>query len=387
MNRSSPPEFVHVPTPGDHYSPATGSAVMTIIYELSRVHARRGGRTRIIVSKGTRHDYEVGECVEVAATTPPSRWRKGIDAGMARFGMPRPFGSASYGPAGRAVESDFEGVVFVHNGPTAIELFRKRYPKARVCLWAHNELFKIYAEREIRRLVERTAYVICVSHFIADGIKRQVGAELASKIVVIRNGVDVERFCPATEGHGISAAPPIILFLGRINPVKGPDLLLKAACRIQSPDRRFMVRIVGSNNFSASDPLTSYELELRRVAQPLADAVEFQPFVDRAAVVGEYQRAAVFCAPANWNEPFGLTLAEAMACGLPVVTSRRGGIPEVCGDAALYFDPPDVDALAKRLSGLLDALDERQAWGRRARQRAGELTWDRQYSELATLFE
>src|SRR5919204_6515087 len=54
--------YIHIPTPGDHYSAATGSATMTVIYEISREHARDGGQTRVIVGRGTRHDYPVGVC-------------------------------------------------------------------------------------------------------------------------------------------------------------------------------------------------------------------------------------------------------------------------------------------------------------------------------------
>jgi glycosyltransferase involved in cell wall biosynthesis len=179
----------------------------------------------------------------------------------------------------------------------------------------------------------------------------------------------------------------VVLFLGRVTPVKGPDLLLRAAAKLLARGRRCVVRIVGSSNFSTSDPLTPYERELRRLAEPLGSAVEFHPFVDRAAVVGEYQRASVFCAPANWDEPFGMTLMEAMACGLAVVTSRRGGIPEACGDAALYFDTPDVDSLADRLGQLLDSAEDREAWGRRARRRADQFDWPRQYAALTRLLE
>lgn len=380
------PEFVHLPTPGDHYSPATGSAIMTDIYEMSRFHARAGGRTRIIVSRGTRHDYQVGQCVEVAPTHPPVRWQTAIDVALSRLGLPRPFTLQAFAPATTAIERDFAGVFILHNCPVAVRRFKRHYPQARVCLSAHNELFATYSDRDAQRVVEDSTFVICVSRFIADSLKRRVASQLHGKIVVIHNGVDSERFCPNGMVAEGPAGLPVVLFLGRVTRIKGPDLLLKAARKIHATGRRFIVRIVGSRNFSRTDPLTPYELELRRLAIPLGDAVQFRPFVDRTAVVRQYQQASIFCAPANWDEPFGLTLAEAMACGLPVVTSRRGGIPEVCGDAALYFDPPDVDTLAERLSSLLDDAALRETWSRRARERACELTWERHHLELVKLF-
>jgi glycosyltransferase involved in cell wall biosynthesis len=144
---------------------------------------------------------------------------------------------------------------------------------------------------------------------------------------------------------------------------------------------------VGSRGFSATDPLSSYELRLRDLAEPIAEAVEFQPFVDRRAVIEEYGRASIFCAPSNWDEPCSLTVPEALACGLPTIAARRGGIPEVGGDAVLYFRPPSVDEFAERLAYLIDDEAARAEWGRRAREHAISLSWSRQYQKLRAALE
>jgi glycosyltransferase involved in cell wall biosynthesis len=139
---------------------------------------------------------------------------------------------------------------------------------------------------------------------------------------------------------------------------------------------------VGSSGFSAADPLTPYELELRRLAGPLGAAVQFVPFVDRKGVLEEYQRATLFCAPSNWDDPCPLIVPEAMACGLATVASRRGGIPELGAEAVLYFDPPDVQGLAQQLGRLLDDQEYRDRLAGRARRRAAELSWQTQYRVL-----
>jgi len=77
-----------------------------------------------------------------------------------------------------------------------------------------------------------------------------------------------------------------------------------------------------------------------------------------------------------------LTVAEGLASGLPMVVSRRGGIPEVAGDAALYFQPPDHRELALAIGRLLDSPQERKSLGVRARRRAELVTWEHQYTEL-----
>jgi glycosyltransferase involved in cell wall biosynthesis len=374
------PSFdVHIPTPGDHYSPATGSALMTIIYELAREHERHGGRTRIVVGRGTRHDYPVGVPVEVDFPPLLSQRRKGADAVLGRLGLPRRFGPALYKPALRAVERDFDGALFVHNNPAPIPMLRRHSPGARLCLYLNNVVFRAYAPLEIRRILDAVDVAVCVSDFIANDLASRSGGS-RDKLAVVHNGVDIARF--ASVAGDSPAGEPVVLFLGRVVPEKGPDLLLRAACELAGRTRPFRIRIVGSSGFSASDPLSDYERELRRIAEPLGGRVEFRPFTDRAGILAEYAQASIFCVPSNWDDPCPLTLLEGLACGLPTVASTRGGIPEAAGDAALYFHPPDVDELAERLGQLLDNEQARGAWGARARARAEALSWSNQYLAL-----
>lgn len=370
---------IHVPTPGDHYSPATGSAIMTVINELARRHGDRGGRTQVIVGRGTRHDYAVGECIEVGFGPLPLRRHKALDALAGRLGLPRPFGSALYRPTLDAIEPGFDGPVIVHNGPAALSLLRRERKEAKICLYVHNELFRTYGRRELRRAVAAAHRIICVSRFMADGLAERLG-EMPANVRAVLNGVDTERFRPRDDGP--PAGDPLVLFVGRVVPEKGVDLLLRAAVRIAGRSRRFRLRVVGSSGFSATDPLSPHELALRRIARPLGDLVDFQPFVDRERVLEEYRRASIFCIPSNWDEPCSLTLPEALACGLPSIASDRGGIPEVGADAVQYFRSPDVDALADRLAYLIDDASARAEWGRRARRRAESLSWDSQYGHL-----
>jgi glycosyltransferase involved in cell wall biosynthesis len=370
---------IHIPTPGDHYSPATGSAIMTIIYEAARIHASRGGNTQVIVSAGTRHDYPVGECFEVAATPPPKRWQKAIDLTCGRFGFDRPFGTGAYRRHAAAIPTSFAGTIFIHNDAASIALFKREHPHASVCLWANNELFGTYGDHELKRVYDAADCLICCSHYIADQARSRLDGN-STKLKVVHSGVDTDRFCPPIVERG--ARDPVILFVGRVQPIKGPDLLLRAAVQLARAQRDFKVRIVGSSGFSASDPLTPYEQELRTISQPIRNLVEFQSFVDRDAIIREYQQADIFVVPSNWNEPFGLTVLEGMACGLPTIAARRGGIPEIGGDSVLYFEPPGIEELARHLNVLLKDSNARKSLGRAARARAATFSWPRQYDVL-----
>ena len=370
--------LIHVPIPGDHYSGAAGGAIMTKVYEFSRQHEAAGGTTRIVVGRGTRHDYPVGECVEVDFRGLPSRPEKLADACLGLLGFGRQFSAAAWEPALTAIDGSFEGPVLVYNGPAALPAFRKARPRARLALYACNVLFRTYTKREVRRVVEPADFVVCVSDFVADDLAARLGGH-AHKLRVVHNGVDVERFRPT---GGVDTEEPLVLFVGRVVPEKGADVLLRASRKLLGRGRRFRVRIVGSRGFSAADPLSAYERSLRKLARPIGDAVEFHPFVDRNGIRSHYDSASIFCVPSNWDDPCPLTLLEAMACGLPTVAARRGGIPEVGAEAVLYFQPPSADELAERLAHLLDDESARVEMGRRARDRACSLSWAHQYAKL-----
>jgi glycosyltransferase involved in cell wall biosynthesis len=377
--------WIHIPTPGDHYSPATGSAIMTVIHQIALRHASRGGQTRLIVNRGTRHDYAVGECVEVNGRPYPPKWKKAIDGIVSRFGIGRPMAAGVYRPHLSAVPPDFRGPLFLFNAPAAVESARKLRPKALICLWAQNELFRTYRDSEVLRVAAAADRMICCSHFIADALTRRLPVHLASKVRVVLNGVDAEHFQPPPEPSRNS--PPVILFVGRVQPVKGPDLLIRAAVKLAGEGIPFTVRIVGSQNFSSTDPLTPFEQHLRALAEPIKGRVTFQPFTDRAGIPGIYQSADVNVIPSNWDDPCPLTVPESLACGLPTIASRRGGIPEEGRDAVLYFDPPDVDQLAGHLRALLADPAARISWGRKARARALEITWEHSYRQLLSALE
>jgi glycosyltransferase involved in cell wall biosynthesis len=371
---------VHIPTPGDHYSAETGSATITVIYEISREHEREPDRRSfVIVSAGTRHDYQAGTVVEVAGPPGlPSHKASLVDSIVGRAGLERPARIKAYRPACHAVPDDATWV-FLHNAVPPLSEMAKNRPDVARALWVHNELFRTYGRREMRRCLGSADRVLCCSHFIADRIAARAPSA-ADSVRVVHNGVDIERFHPRDDGA--TDEVPVVLFVGRVVAEKGPDLLLRAATRIISKKRRFRVRIVGSRGFAVDLPLSPYEEELRHLAAPLGPDVEFVPFVARAAIPDLYRSASVFCVPANWDEPFGLTTLEGMASGLAVVAAPRGGIPEVGADSVYYVDPTDTDQLAGALADLLDDPLSRAQLGARARARAEYLSWANQYQRL-----
>jgi glycosyltransferase involved in cell wall biosynthesis len=374
-----PADLMHLPTPGDHYSLVTGSATMSVVHELTLRHLMSHGHVRVIVGRGTLHDIPDGECWEAEFPQQRGSAHRLIDVGLGWIGLPRKFEWRRYRPALKVIEPDYDGTLLIYNGPGVVGLFKKHLPRAKICLYAVNALFRSFSRAEARRVVDQADRVICCSQFIADDLLTHMGRQ-STKVKVVHNGVDTKRFFP--RGGEPRRDRPKILFIGRATPQKGPDLLLKAAQLIHGKVPPFVVRIVGSRGFAPTSDLNPYERLLRDLAEPIRDSIEFQASISRKLLLEEYHAADVFCAPSNWDDPFPLTVLEAQACGLPVISSRRGGIPEAADGSILLFDPPNVQELAERLAFFIQSPGERADWGARGRRRAEKLDWDNQYQVL-----
>ena len=401
---AAPAQWVHLSTPGDHYSSATGSAVQSVIFELSQAHERAGGRVRVVVGRGTRHDYPAGRAVVVDYRPLPGRKRKAVDILLGRAGLGRVFEAGLHRPAVAAIEREFDGVLLLHNAPASVRPIRRALPSARVALYCHNDLFAHYANAEVARVVDACDAVICCSGYVADGVRQKLGdragrdragrtmgdaaatgrSPLAGRVHVVRNGVNPRTFCPPQTEPATDArsGEPVVLFVGRILPIKGVHKLIEACVRQRGAGRAFKLRIVGSANFDSAAAPTAYQLDLRRLAEPLGDRVEFVPFRDRAQVVVEYQSADIFCVPSVWNEPCSLTTLEGMASGLPTLVARRGGLPEVAGEAGFLFDPDRPGEIDTHLQRLLDDPALRRSAGAASRDWAERNAWDVQHGLL-----
>lgn len=199
------------------------------------------------------------------------------------------------------------------------------------------------------------------------------------RCTVVPLGVDHQRFSPPHEPY---AGPPILLFVGRLRYYKGLDTLLRAMVRLPSDVR---LRVVGTGPMFR--PWESLAAELDLVSR-----VEFVGEVSDADLPAQYHQASLFVLPANArSEAFGMVLTEAMASGLPCVTTEVGtGTSWVVQDGVtgVVVPPEDPQALADALVELLSQPARLREMGVAGRARVEtEFTQDRLIDRVMQVYE
>ncbi|NJR65281.1 MAG: glycosyltransferase family 4 protein [Leptolyngbyaceae cyanobacterium CRU_2_3] len=190
----------------------------------------------------------------------------------------------------------------------------------------------------------------------------------SEKIDVVYNGIDLTQFQMDTDRAiarsrwQLSEAAQVIAYVGRLDKVKGLETLLGAIALLKPEVPHLHLLIAGKPLIQQPQ----YQDSLQQMANQLniAECVQFLGHVSQPTEV--YQASNVVVVPSIWSEPLGRTLLEAMACGVPVVASRVGGIPEVLVDefAQGLFEPGNAADLAAKLRHFLNwqAQDAKLGW-------------------------
>jgi glycosyltransferase involved in cell wall biosynthesis len=225
----------------------------------------------------------------------------------------------------------------------------------------------------MRRAVARAERVLCVSATTARDLTDQLGVDPA-RIDVTPLGTDLRRapddqVAALRERLGLGEQEPYLLGLGTLEPRKDLPTLVRAFARLAG-DLPHRLVLAGLAGWGAG------ELRATVASSGVAGRVLLPGYVPEADKAALFSGADLFVYPSRY-EGFGLPVLEAMACGVPTVTTTGGSLPEVAGDGALLVPPGDPDALAAAIAKLLGNPDEAAALAGRGLARAATQTWDR----------
>jgi glycosyltransferase involved in cell wall biosynthesis len=215
------------------------------------------------------------------------------------------------------------------------------------------------------RLAARADRNIVVSQYLWN---RYVEKGVApSQLVVVHNGIALGDYPPATDEDRAAARRQLelpeeaflALYFGRLDGVKGVDVLLRAWAELALPPETARLLIVGSATL-APDP----DAELRHLQAMAPPGCHWLPM--QRDVVTPLHAADVVVVPSTWDESFGRTVVEGLAAGLPVVASRVGGIPEILDRelSPFLFERGSETELAERLASVVNWRKERPDLGR-----------------------
>jgi D-inositol-3-phosphate glycosyltransferase len=250
--------------------------------------------------------------------------------------------------------------------------------------------YRLSGERQVLRVADR---IVAATQAESAQLLWLYDAD-TDKIVIIPPGVDVSHFYPipndeAKEFVGVSPCDRLLLYVGRIEPLKGIDILIHAIALMRQKGIKICLSVIGGST-SLDPDFENNEmarLQLLREQVGLLDLVAFLGKREQESLPYYYSAADAVVVPSHY-ESFGMVALEAMACGTPVVASQVGGLAFLVRDGVTGFTVPvdDPEELAAYLIKLVDDEDLRKTMGLKASEFAKDYAWDKIADQIIALY-
>lgn len=410
-------------------------SVAIVNWELARCLAERH---RVIVYAPRAHGQVLRErwgAIEIRRIPfVAHRWHKAVQllAGRFRRGAPyftsRLYYREYFSQVARDLAASRPDVVHLPNQMQFAARYKRALPGVKVVVHIHQDELAQLDRELLRRDLADVDAVATVSEFVTARARARL-PEIAERIHTVGNGVDVRRFTPAARARDLPLRESSrhtfrLLYVGRIAPDKGVHLLTEAVDRLLGEGMDLELTLIGKPGLMPYDLLSrllagdepalaavrrfyggslrawltkeilgrghSYGNTLRaRLSAAGTVRVRFVGTVSLPALICAYRSADLLVLPSIWQESYGLPVAEAMACGLPVLASASGGVPELIEDGVTGRLVPRLDApaLTRALREMSADTAGLQQMGSAARIRAERLlTWARSAERLERIY-
>ncbi len=263
---------------------------------------------------------------------------------------------------------DYDKVILENNVPLAWTIRLSKY-KGEYYYHFHNIP---RTNMHCKKVFENCTGYLCVSQYIANQIMQAdnaIGPVSPDKAMILYNCIDTNQFYKkeeiATEKirnkYKIDEDDKIILFVGRISAEKGLSQVINSLSFIKTKQVKLL--IAGSFLHNTSEK-NDYQIEIEKSSEKFNDKIVWTGYIEAKELVDLYNLADIAVLPSMWEEPAGLTMIEALACGIPVITTRSGGIPEYVKDNAILLDKDDEKISEKIAEKIDEILNDKSYYSR-----------------------
>ncbi len=257
-------------------------------------------------------------------------------------------------------------IILIENRP-AYALKLKEVSNAKLVYHLHNEKLDSKSEKALD-IYNAATCIITVSDYIKSRVLTINHYD--EKTTTVYNGIDLYAFSSCNHSInrnsiGLQEDDFVMVFSGRVTAEKGIMQLIEAMTLLQDLPR-IKLLVIGSSFYGNDDNENSFAKALREKAAHLSGRIIFTGFIPYAQMPNYLQIADIAVIPSVWDDPFPTTVLEAQAMGLPIISTRRGGIPEqVTEESAILLDTDEcfVDNMATAIRDLYQHPEKRKALG------------------------
>lgn len=364
---------IYLLPPIERYSPVSGGAIATVAMQQAKFLLHEGWTVTILGPQHPDPVYKVGRFIGVHGLTGAQanlldRIRTRVHKQFTDW--PWPAYDRYVRSIKRYLRTERPDAVVCFNDLDLPSVLRRTFPQMRIILRLSNEVTR--PTNIARRGLDAVDFITPVSKYIAHWTNSRYGPLDIDRVHVIPNGADIETFHPR-EGYDHPSPTLRVLFVGRIDPNKGPDLAADVVATLQAEGYPVSCTFAGARWFYGSHEPNAYELELDKKAR--ACEANMLGHVTREHLPQIVREHDVLLMLSRSEEPMGQVQFEAMASGLAVIGSKRGGIPEALGETGVLFEPEDRNGVAGQLREWLKSPDCLSRAKRASLMRAHAMTW------------
>ena len=366
--------------PFEPFSPQTGGALATFSFQQGRRLQKLGHRVSVIAPQTPAPTYDLGQVRLLPGVTREalSPLARALSTRVRRRLSQHDWLYYEHYQAqfSRALQELRPDAILCFNDWHTPRDAKAACPDARVFLRLSNECNTRL--NDIAPALEAIETIFALSQYVRRWTMERFAIP-QSRFELLPNGADLDSFFPAPDAFErvLDAQRPVrALFISRLDPNKGPDLAADAVHLVQQMGLAVELSVAGNVWFRNDDAADESPFVRAVRAKAERAGAHLLGHVERPAVPALVRDHDVLLLPIRNNDPMTQVVFEAMASGLALISCPLGGVPEACGDAALWAKPDDAASVAALLRQLCEDRALLVQWKQRARARAQEMTWD-----------